>query len=95
MLDTWLAPDDCARLLEAALAAPEPGFKVVWGISANTRAWWSLDEARALGYRPQCDAEQFAAEVEDRVGEFDHRYLGGAFCSPELDAPGLDAAGAD
>ncbi|GAB2702330.1 NAD-dependent epimerase/dehydratase family protein [Kitasatospora kifunensis] len=87
MLATWLAPDDCARLLEAVLAAPEPGFKVVWGISANTRAWWSLAQARALGYRPQCDAEQFATELGDMVGEFDHRYLGGPFCSPELDAP--------
>lgn len=85
MLSTWLSPADCARLLETVIATPKPGFKVAWGISANTRAWWSQAEAHALGFRPQDDAEQFAEEVADSVGEFDHRYLGGAFCSPELD----------
>ena len=81
MLASWLSPDDCARLVEATLAAPAPGFRIVWGVSANTRRWWSLDEARALGYEPLDDAELFAGEVSDEPDEFD-KFLGGVFCAP-------------
>ena len=63
-LSTWLSPDDAGRLFEACLTAPAPGFRVIFGVSANTRGGWvSLDEARALGYHPRDDAEAFAAEV--------------------------------
>jgi hypothetical protein len=64
MLATWLSPDDAGRLFEACLTAPAPGFRVIYGVSANTRGGWvSLDGARALGYEPRDDAEAFAAEV--------------------------------
>ncbi|GAA4432566.1 NAD(P)-dependent oxidoreductase [Actinokineospora soli] len=86
MLSTWLSPDDCARLVEAALSVPEPGFRTVWGVSANTRNSWSLAEARAIGYEPQDDAERFAADVTAEPDPLD-RYIGGGFCSPSLDAP--------
>jgi nucleoside-diphosphate-sugar epimerase len=87
MLATWLSPDDCARLVEASLAAPAPGFRIVWGVSANTRRWFSLAEARALGYQPQDDAERFAADLPAQDDPDAARYLGGAFCSPSLDHP--------
>ncbi|QLJ03270.1 NAD(P)-dependent oxidoreductase [Streptomyces sp. NEAU-sy36] len=89
-LATWLSPDDCARLMEALIATPSPGFRVVWGVSDNTRRWFSLDEARALGYEPRDDAERFAAELQGRHDPLDEIYLGGAFCSPELDADADD-----
>lgn len=77
--------------MEALIAAPSPGFRVVWGVSDNTRRWFSLDEARALGYEPQDDAERFAGELEGRHDPLDEVYLGGAFCSPSLDADdGMD-----
>lgn len=86
-LATWLSPDDCARLVEAALTAPSPGFRVVWGISANTRGWFCLDEARALGYEPRDDAEQYAADLLPGTdGPDDEIRLGGDFTSPALDA---------
>jgi uronate dehydrogenase len=66
-LATWLSPDDGARLVEACLAAPDPGFRLVWGVSRNTRRWWSLAEGEAIGYFPQDDAEIYAAE---RIAEF-------------------------
>jgi uronate dehydrogenase len=78
-LATWLSPDDCGRLVEAALTAPSPGFRVVWGISANTRARWSLAEARALGYEPRDDAEVFASSVGP-ASELERSFLGGDFC---------------
>lgn len=62
-LATWLSPADTVRLAHAALAAPRPGFAVVWGISANTRRWWSLTEGAALGYHPIDDSEAFADEI--------------------------------
>jgi uronate dehydrogenase len=85
-LATWLSPDDCGRLVAAALSAPSPGFRVVWGISANTRAGWSLAEARSLGYEPADDAEAYAGSVPPAAG-LEKVYLGGDFCSPELDVP--------
>jgi uronate dehydrogenase len=90
-LSTWLSPDDCGRLFEACLTAPAPGFRVVYGVSANTRGGWvSLDGARALGYEPQDDAEVHAEAVLAKHGELDpahpaFAHLGGHFCLPEYD----------
>ena len=54
-------PGGCSR---PACPLPSPGFRVAFGVSANTRGGWvSLDEARALGYEPQDDAETYAAEL--------------------------------
>jgi uronate dehydrogenase len=94
-LSTWLSPDDAGRLFEACLATPRPGFRVIFGVSANTRGGWvSLDEARALGYQPRDDAEAYAAEVIAEHGEPDpadpvFAYLGGEFTRPGLDADHL------
>jgi nucleoside-diphosphate-sugar epimerase len=91
-LSTWLSPDDTGRLFEACLAADKPGFRVAFGVSANTRGGWvSLDEARALGYQPADDAERFAAAVIAAHGESSPddpalAYLGGEFCLPGFDA---------
>ena len=85
MLSIWLSPDDGARLFEAAISVQDPGFRVVWGASANTRGIFSLAEARALGYEPKDDSEVFAGSVEPS-SEFALRFVGGEFCSPELDA---------
>ncbi len=95
MLSTWLSPDDAGRLFDACLTAPSPGFRVVFGVSANSRGGWvSLAEARALGYEPRDDAEAYAAEVIAAHGELDPddpaaRYLGGEFTFPALDAGNL------
>jgi uronate dehydrogenase len=98
MLSTWLSPGDAGRLFEACLTAPSPGFRVIYGVSANTRGGWvSLAEARALGYEPRDDAEVFAAEVFASSGVPDpgapadpvFRYLGGEFTFPSFDADRL------
>ncbi|BDH10939.1 NAD-dependent epimerase/dehydratase family protein [Streptomyces hygroscopicus] len=86
MLSLWLSPADCARLLHAALTAPDVGHTVVYGSSANTRLWWDLSTARALGYEPQDDSEPYAAALLAAQGALDpgnpeHAHLGGAFCT--------------
>jgi uronate dehydrogenase len=91
-LSTWLSPDDAGRLFEACLTAERPGFRVIFGVSANTRGGWvSLDEARALGYEPLDDSEPYAAKIIAEQGEPDPSdpvlaYLGGEFTRPDLDA---------
>ncbi|MBC9711902.1 NAD(P)-dependent oxidoreductase [Streptomyces sp. TRM66268-LWL] len=86
MLSVWMSPGDGARLFDAALTAPEVGHTVVYGSSANTRLWWDLSSARALGYKPQDDSEQYAEKLIAEQGELsddnpDHAYLGGHFCT--------------
>ncbi|WKG03959.1 NAD(P)-dependent oxidoreductase [Mycolicibacterium sp. HK-90] len=92
-LSNWLSPDDTVRAVEASLSAPAPGFRVVWGVSNNSRRWMSLEEARAIGFEPQDDAEHWAEQVmastspDDPGAQWDHM-LGGKFT-----ADGFDEAG--
>ncbi|BCM66066.1 hypothetical protein EASAB2608_01400 [Streptomyces sp. EAS-AB2608] len=84
MLSVWMSPADGARLFHAALTAEEVGHTVVYGSSANTRLWWDLTTARALGYEPQDDSEPYAGKLIAEQGELDpdnpaHARLGGHF----------------
>lgn len=89
-LSTWLSPDDCVRMVEAALTAPAPGFAVLYGISANTRAWWDLEPGRRLGYEPLDDAEAFASRIPDRPeDEAEAAYIGGPFALEQFYRPAL------
>jgi uronate dehydrogenase len=77
-LSTWLSPDDAVRMADAAVRSTPPGFHVLYGISANTRAWWDLGPGRALGYDPQDDAEAYAELVTPRPeDQAENAYVGG------------------
>jgi uronate dehydrogenase len=94
-LSTWLSPADTVSLVDAALTAPSPGFAVVWGVSANTRNWWDLTAARALGYEPADDAEVYAEALIEVHGEPDlqdpvHARVGGEYTLPEFDAENFE-----
>jgi uronate dehydrogenase len=78
MLSVWMSPEDGARLFHAALGAGTTGHTVVYGSSANTRLWWDLSGARALGYEPRDDSEKFAAADPANPA---HANLGGPFCT--------------
>ncbi|WP_424535299.1 NAD-dependent epimerase/dehydratase family protein [Sphaerisporangium viridialbum] len=67
-LATWISPGDMVRLVHACLTAPDLTYAPVWGVSANTRAWWDPAQGAALGYEPRDDAEVYAAEFP----ELDH-----------------------
>ena len=96
MLSTWLSPDDAGRLFQATLSTDKPGYRVLWGVSNNSRNWFSLDEARKLGYEPQDDAEAYADELIAEYGEPDPltqpdlAVVGGPYCSHDLDADRLE-----
>lgn len=64
-LSTWLSFPDLVRLVHAAASCDVPGAHIVWGISRNTRRWFSLEPGRAMGYEPQDDAEDHADRLDD------------------------------
>jgi uronate dehydrogenase len=93
-LSTWISPADGVRLVAAALTAPDVTFEVVYGISANTRAWWDLAPARALGYLSVDDAEDYAdrvpgADAEPDRSAPDWARIGGQYAGPAFDEPHL------
>lgn len=98
-LSVWLSPDDLARLAEAAVRPEVEGYHCVWGVSRNTRRWWSLEEGEAIGFHPVDDAEVFAHRFAASSGSTDDGmeseslrdeldYVGGTFPSWELGVHG-------
>ncbi len=75
-LGAWISEGDVrqlfARCIDAADIRNEHGvpWQVVYGISDNTRAYWSLVSARrVLGYRPQDDSEvRYQADIQRLLG---------------------------
>jgi uronate dehydrogenase len=89
-LSTWLSHGDGVRMVEAALTTPAPGYAVLYGISANTRAWWDLEPGRRLGYEPLDDAEQFADRIEPGPDdEAEAEFVGGPFVLAQHYRPAL------
>ena len=41
-LSTWLSPRDAVELFYRSPVAPDVGFTLVYGASANQRSWWSV-----------------------------------------------------
>ena len=70
-LGAHLSPRDLRQLVTRAIETPDiqrpdgVPWLVVYGISGNTRAFWSLESARnVLGYAPEDDSEvKYAADV--------------------------------
>lgn len=87
-LATWLSPGDCTRLVDACLRAEALGYLVLWGVSANTRRQWADDGAAVVGYRPEDDAEAFAADFTGVEPEPWEAYVGGVYTTPDY---GIDA----
>ena len=85
-LGTWLSYRDAVSLVRACLDAPELGFRILAGISGNTRAWMTDEGWAEVGYQPQDNAEAYAADIEDKHGDeadITERRQGGAFVGRE------------
>ena len=64
---------------------------MLYGISANTRAWWDLDPGRALGYQPQDDAEEFADRVTaGPQDDAEAAHVGGPMAGEQFYRPAVD-----
>jgi uronate dehydrogenase len=51
-------------LFYRSLVAPEVGFIVVYGASANQRSWSDPGPIDRLGYRPMDDAEEWSSKID-------------------------------
>src|SRR3954463_14515330 len=81
-LSTWLGHDDLLHLIMQSITAPDIGYLAVWGVSNNTRSYWSNEAAERLGYKPVQNAEDYAAEILGRENPLDpiaRQYQGGSF----------------
>jgi len=85
-LSIWISPRDIAQLVSIGIEHPDIRFEIVYGISANTRAWYDNANAFRLGYKPLDNSETYAAEVLAREKPGDataELYQGGVFCVAE------------
>jgi uronate dehydrogenase len=65
-------------------------FEIVYGVSGNDRSWWDNPGAERIGYRPDDNAEDYAAELLARQApedepEIERLFHGGPFCGLEFD----------
>jgi len=85
-LGAWLSERDWRQLVRRAIDTPrienEHGvpWLVVYGISGNTRAFWSLESARrVLGYAPEDDSEvTYADDIRRLLTGPDRKAPGGS-----------------
>ena len=85
-LSILFTPRDLAQLVTIGIEHPDIRFEIVYGISKNTRAWYDNSNAYRLGYKPQDDSEQWAADVlaNEKPGDpTAELYQGGMFCVAE------------
>lgn len=76
-LGAWISEDDVRQLFIRCIDAPdirdEHGvpWQVIYGISDNTRAFWSLTSARRVfGYAPQDDSEvRYQGDIQRLLGD--------------------------
>lgn len=83
-LSTWMGTEDLVQLVMRCIEAKDVGYAAVWGISANSRSWYDLEEGNAIGYHPVQNAEAWADEVLARPNPLDpvaRQFQGGQFVS--------------
>ena len=80
-LGAWMSDRDFQQLVVKSIEAPsienEHGipFQIFYGISNNTRAFWSiLNARRVIGYAPEDDSEvTYAADIQRLLVEPEHK----------------------
>ncbi len=90
-LSMWFGHDDLFHLDDRVINVESIGFAVVCGVSNNTRSYWvqggANDDAVRLAFKPQQNAEDYAAEILAKGNLLDavaQRYQGGSFASIDL-----------
>lgn len=85
-LAVWISPRDMVELARRGIEARDFSYAVAYGVSANTRSFWDNREAAFLGYTPQDNAEDWAAEIlaggpEDAAAA---SFQGGWYCAKDF-----------
>jgi uronate dehydrogenase len=81
-LSTWFGTDDLVDLMMRCIEVPDVGYITVWGLSNNTRSYWTPTSNERLGYQPKQNAEDYAAQVLAQPNPLDpiaQLYQGGQF----------------
>ena len=81
-LSTWLGKEDLVQLMMQCITVPKVGYMAVWGVSDNTRSYYDNTGAERLGFKPQQNSEDFAADILKQPNPLDpiaRQYQGGAF----------------
>jgi len=83
-LSTWFGLDDLTQFINCCINVPNVGFLTAWGVSNNTRSYWTPTGCARLGYEPVQNSEAFAAEIlrhQNPLDAIGQRYQGGSFAS--------------
>jgi uronate dehydrogenase len=89
-LSTWLSHGDTVQLILRCIEAPEVGYLAVWGVSDNTRSYWTPNACSKLGYQPQNNAESDAARILAQPNPLDRvaqQFQGGSFVTIDYTPP--------
>lgn len=80
-LSTWLSHRDAISLIQRSIDAPDVGYQIVYGVSANTRNFWENQAGiDALGWQPLDNAESFADQF---TGQTAPAHQGGGYVDPD------------
>ncbi|MFE4229244.1 NAD-dependent epimerase/dehydratase family protein [Arthrobacter sp. NPDC056886] len=80
-LSTWLSYRDAISLMQRSIDAPDVGYQIVYGVSANTRAFWENEAGmKALGWQPLDNAEAWADQF---AGQAVPGHQGGGYVDPD------------
>jgi uronate dehydrogenase len=88
-MHVWLSPRDAVHLVSRCIDAPDYHFVIVYGVSNNVRNRYRNVGIDFLGYRPQDNSEDYAAEIErapDSEGVISRQFHGGPY--PEMNFDG-------
>jgi uronate dehydrogenase len=89
-LSTWFGFEDLLQFIMCSIAVPEVGFVVAWGVSDNTRSYWTPAGCERIGYRPVQNAEIYAPEIlrlQNPLSEIAQQFQGGGFAGIDFTAP--------
>jgi uronate dehydrogenase len=85
---TWISHRDMVQLVRRCIDCPDYHFIIVYGVSNNLRSRWDNTNVKFLGYAPQDDSEQFAAEIfaeGKKENEISALFHGAHYCPMEFD----------
>jgi uronate dehydrogenase len=72
------------------IEAPAVGYLAVWGVSDNTRSYWTPTGNERLGYHPTQNAEDYAEEILGKPNPLDpvaRTFQGGSFTTMDYTRP--------
>jgi uronate dehydrogenase len=86
-LNSWISHRDMVQLTRRCIDAPSYHFITVYGVSNNLRSRWDNSNVKFLGYKPEDNSEDYAAEILAlgiKENEIATQFHGGFYCPMEF-----------